>query len=179
MAAYPVTLRCTGSNTPPTERTRAYVGLGSNLDDPVGHVRQALVDLAALPETACLGHSRLYRSPPMGPSGQPDYVNAVAVLESGLEPRELLAELQAIEARHGRVRVAERWGPRTLDLDLLVYGNWQSTDPTLTVPHPGIAGRAFVVWPLFEIAPDLEIPGLAPVRRLAEALPAAALEVVG
>ena len=160
------------------ERTRAYVGLGSNLDDPVRHLRQALVDLAGIPETGGLRHSRLYRNPPLGPPGQPDYVNAVAVIETGLGPHALLAALQAIEVRHGRVRGLERWGPRTLDLDLLVYGAWRSSDPAITVPHPRIAERAFVLWPLFELAPDLEIPGLAPVRRLVEAVPADALEAL-
>jgi 2-amino-4-hydroxy-6-hydroxymethyldihydropteridine diphosphokinase len=105
-------------------------------------------------------------------------VNAVAVIETGLGPHALLAALQAIEVRHGRVRGLERWGPRTLDLDLLVYGAWRSSDPAITVPHPRIAERAFVLWPLFELAPDLEIPGLAPVRQLVEAVPADALEAL-
>ena len=98
----------------PREPVRAYVGLGSNLDDPVAQVRSALDELGELPHTLRVAQSSLYRSPPMGPAGQPDYVNAVAVLDTGLEPRALLRELQAIEARHGRVRGAERWGPRTL-----------------------------------------------------------------
>ena len=154
----------------PREPVRAYVGLGSNLDDPVAQVRSALDELGELPHTLRVAQSSLYRSPPMGPAGQPDYVNAVAVLDTGLEPRALLRELQAIEARHGRVRGAERWGPRTLDLDLLVYGDWCSSDPGLTVPHPGIGERPFVLWPLLEVAPGLRVPGLGVVRDLVRGL---------
>ena len=161
----------------PNELTRAYVGLGANLDQPAVHVRTALVELSELPETVRVGHSRLYRSPPMGPADQPDYVNAVAVLDTGLAPRDLLRGLQAIEARHGRVRGQERWGPRTLDLDLLIFGEWRSADPALTVPHPGIADRPFVLWPLLEVAPDLRVPGLSTVRDLARGL--APLELEG
>ncbi len=155
---------------PSTEPTRAYVGLGSNLGNPAGQVRTALAELADLPATVRVGHSRLYRSPPMGPADQPHYVNAVAVLDTALDPRALLLGLQGIEARHGRVRGQARWGPRTLDLDLLVFGEWCSADPSLTVPHPGIAERPFVLWPLLEVAPDLKVPGLAAVRDLVRGL---------
>ena len=136
-----------------------YVGLGSNLDDPQTQVRRALVALAALPDTRCTAVSGLYRTPPMGPPGQPDYINAVAALETRLAPHALLDQLQAIERAHARVR-AERWGPRTLDLDILVYGQQVLADQRLSVPHPGVAERAFVLLPLSEIAPDLSIPGL-------------------
>lgn len=148
---------------------RAFIGLGSNLDDPVRQVRSALAELADLPRTRLLRHSSLYRSPPMGPSGQPDYVNAVALLETALEPIELLDALQAIEAAHGRRREL-RWGPRTLDLDLLIYGELCLDHPRLLLPHPGIGERAFVLVPLAEVAPELEIPGRGPVAALAAAV---------
>lgn len=138
--------------------TRVYVGLGSNLADPVNQVERALAALARLPETRCEAVSPLYRTPPMGPPGQPDYINAVAALSTTLAPHRLLDELQAIEHAHARRR-AERWGPRTLDLDILLIGEKVLHDERLTVPHPGLAERAFVLLPLCDIAPDLEVPG--------------------
>ncbi len=162
-----------------SELTRAYVGLGSNLGDPADHVRTALHELAGLPATTRVGHSRLYRSPPMGPAGQPDYVNAVAMLDTALEPLDLLLGLQALEARHGRARGAVRWGPRTLDLDLLIFGERRSADPGLTLPHPGIADRPFVLWPLLEVAPDLQVPGLGAVRDLVRGMAPLPLEGAG
>ena len=138
----------------------AYIGLGSNLDDPQAQVQQAFRELDALPKSRCSARSGLYRSPPMGPAGQPDYVNAVAELSTGLEPEDLLQRLHGIEAAHGRVRSGDRWGPRTLDLDLLLYGDFQVLRPELTLPHPGLARRAFVLLPLLEIAgPEMPIPG--------------------
>lgn len=136
----------------------AYIGLGSNLNHPEQQIRQALKELGALPQTDCMAHSKLYRSSPMGPQDQPDYINAVAVLSTVLDPHHLLAELQAIEQRHNRVR-KRRWGERTLDLDLLLYGDFQIATAALTVPHPGLHERAFVLYPLAEIAPDVMIPG--------------------
>jgi 2-amino-4-hydroxy-6-hydroxymethyldihydropteridine diphosphokinase len=156
----------------------AYVGLGSNLDDPGAHVLRALEDLAALRQTRCLARSSLYRSPPMGPSDQPDYINAVAVLQTGLSARRLLEDLLEIERRHGRLRNGERWGPRTLDLDLLVYGEVCMDQPGLRVPHPGIAQRSFVVFPLAEVAPGLLIPGLGAVEELVAGCPRDGLERV-
>ena len=148
-----------------------YVGLGSNLDDPEQQVREALRELSSLPATRLIRSSRLYRNPPMGPVDQPDYVNAVAHLLTSLTARELLAELQRLERRHGRVRQdADRWGPRRLDLDLLTYGSSTIDEPGLQVPHPGIRERNFVLFPLLEIAPALEIPGLGAVTELAAAL---------
>jgi 2-amino-4-hydroxy-6-hydroxymethyldihydropteridine diphosphokinase len=126
----------------------------------------ALSELAQLPSTELLHYSRLYRSAPLGPVDQPDYVNAVAVLDTRLDPHELLAALQALEHVHGRMRAGMRWGPRTLDLDLLVFGDLRLSSESLTVPHPGIAERDFVLRPLAEIAPALEIPGLGPVQAL-------------
>lgn len=150
---------------------QAYVALGSNLDDPAAHVGRAFLDLAAIPATRCTRRSSLYRSAPMGPTGQPDYINAVAALETELVPEELLDHLQIIEHRHGRVRGAERWGPRTLDLDLLLYGDRVLRTERLTVPHPGLHQRAFVLYPLYEIAPQLRIPPRGSLEELIQQCP--------
>ncbi len=147
---------------------RACIALGSNLDDPLLQVTLAAKALDALPNSECLRLSSLYISAPMGAVVQPDYVNAVAVLDTRLPPRKLLRHLQDIENRQGRVRKGQHWGPRTLDLDLLLYGDLRQNDPVLTLPHPGLAQRNFVLFPLFEIAPDLEIPGLGSLRGLVE-----------
>ncbi|MCB1745949.1 MAG: 2-amino-4-hydroxy-6-hydroxymethyldihydropteridine diphosphokinase [Gammaproteobacteria bacterium] len=149
---------------------RAFVGLGSNLDDPAGQVRRAFTALAALPGTSLAARSRLYRNPPMGPQDQPDYVNAVAALDTTFTAEALLDALQGVERAHGRVRDGTRWGPRTLDLDLLVYADAVIATAGLHVPHPGIAERAFVLVPLAEIAPRLDIPGLGAVADLLEAV---------
>ncbi len=154
---------------------RAYIGLGSNLDDPLRQVRSALAELAALPESALVARSSLYRSAPMGPPEQPDYVNAVAVLDTRLEPLPLLEALQSLEAAHGRVRGPQRWGPRSLDLDLLLYGTQRLHDPRLSVPHPGLPERNFVLYPLSEVAPDLQVPGYGPLRDLLARCSAAGL----
>ncbi len=143
----------------------AYIGLGSNLDGPVDQVTRALAELAGLPGSAMVSRSGLYLNPPMGEMDQPDYVNAVARIDTRLEPEELLAELQAIESAHGRVRKG-RWGARTIDLDLLLYGSITIDTDALRVPHPGMRDRAFVLYPLYEIAPDLEIPGLGTLSEL-------------
>lgn len=137
--------------------TTAYIGLGSNLDDPPGQLRTALTELDALPQSRLLRASALYRSTPMGPAGQPDYINAVAALETALSAHALLQQLQRLETAHRRVR-AERWGPRTLDLDLLLYGDQRIDSRALTIPHPGLAERNFVLFPLYEIAPGLVLP---------------------
>jgi 2-amino-4-hydroxy-6-hydroxymethyldihydropteridine diphosphokinase len=143
----------------------AYIGLGSNLDDPAAQLTAAIEELAELPDTRLLARSSLYRSAPMGPQDQPDYVNAVAQIRTALEPGVLLDALQAIEQAHGRVR-SQHWGPRTLDLDILLYGDAVIDTPRLKVPHPGIAERNFVLYPLAEIDGDHEIPGLGRVRSL-------------
>lgn len=140
----------------------AYVGLGSNLERPEEQLLLALEELARLPATRLLAASGLYRNPPMGSVPQPDYVNAVAALETCLPPLELLDALQGIEQVHGRVRI-ERWGPRTLDLDLLLYADRIIDEPRLQVPHPGLHERPFVLYPLAEIAPGLTIPGRGPL----------------
>lgn len=149
---------------PTTDHSRhpavtSYVALGSNLSDPVQQVRIALTELAGLPDSRLVAASRLYRTAPVGPAGQPDYVNAVACLETRLEPGQLLVELQAIELAHGRRRDGTRWGPRTLDLDILLYGETLIDEPGLRIPHPEMSVRAFVLIPLAEVAPpDLVLP---------------------
>lgn len=148
----------------------AYIGLGSNLDDPVAQIDKAFAALDTLKDSQLLLRSPKYGSAPLGPQDQPDYVNAVAGILTTLSPEELLAQLQAIEKQQGRVRSGERWGARTLDLDLLVYGSEVIDSPNLQVPHPRIAERNFVLLPLNDIAPELRIPGYATVARLAAAI---------
>jgi 2-amino-4-hydroxy-6-hydroxymethyldihydropteridine diphosphokinase len=143
-----------------------YIGLGSNLQEPVQQVRRAIAALEHLPQTQRVRVSSLYRSPPMGPADQPDYINAVAMLETTLSAQELLRELQNIEARQGRVRGAVRWGARTLDLDILLYGQQTINTEQLTIPHAGLHQRPFVLYPLQEIAPTLTIPGRGGVDQL-------------
>lgn len=156
----------------------AYVGIGSNLADPLAQVRSACRALALLPATRLMAISRLYRNPPLGGVPQPDFVNGVVALLTGLEALPLLDGLRAIEQAHGRQRTTH-WGPRVLDLDLLLYGDLESSEPGLTLPHPGIRQRNFVLWPLLELAPGLSLPGVGSVRRLAEAVGTAGLEPVG
>ncbi|GAB4355297.1 MAG: 2-amino-4-hydroxy-6-hydroxymethyldihydropteridine diphosphokinase [Immundisolibacter sp.] len=145
----------------------AFIGLGGNLGDPVRQIEQALGAIAELPGTCLLKRSALYGSRPMGPAGQPDYVNAVAWVETALSPSQLLAALLDIERQHGRRRdAAERNGPRTLDLDLLLYADLVCDEPALTLPHPGAHERDFVLQPLAEIAPHMHIPGRGPVAEL-------------
>src|SRR5512143_2122176 len=121
---------------------RVYIGLGSNLDDPLSQVQTAIDELASLPQSCLHAVSPLYRTPPLGPADQPDYINAVAAIDTDLDPLALLDELQRIEHHHGRVR-SLRWGPRTLDLDLLLYGQSTLASERLTVPHPGLCERPF------------------------------------
>jgi len=144
-----------------------FVGVGANLGDPVAQARSACQALATdLPESMVVRCSQLYRNPPMGPPDQPDYVNAVAWLRSSLPAAELLHALQVIEQRMGRCRNGERWGPRLIDLDLLLYGDEIIVQPGLRVPHPGLVERDFVLFPLLEIAPDVRIPQLGPLTTL-------------
>jgi 2-amino-4-hydroxy-6-hydroxymethyldihydropteridine diphosphokinase len=157
---------------------RAYVALGSNLDNPIEHLRRALADLDAIRETRVLRSSHLYRNPPLGPQDQPDFINAVACLQTALEPRSLLEEVLAIERAHGRVRSGERWGPRTLDIDILLYDDWVIEQTQLRVPHPALTERSFVLYPLLEIAPELVIPGQGSVASAAARLPRGSLERV-
>jgi 2-amino-4-hydroxy-6-hydroxymethyldihydropteridine diphosphokinase len=145
--------------------TLAYVGIGSNLEDPRAQVAQAFDELARLPRTRLSARSSLYRSAPLGYAAQPDFINAVAELDTALGAHALLAELQALEARHGRSRGLAN-APRTLDLDLLLYGDTRIHEPQLVVPHPRMHQRAFVLQPLVEIAPQAQIPDLGSAAAL-------------
>lgn len=144
----------------------AYIGLGSNLENPAEQIVSARAAVAQIDEVKELAFSSLYRSSPMGPQDQPDYVNAVMGIATGLQAIDLLRCLQRIENEHGRVRTGLRWGARTLDLDMLVYDERTINEPDLIVPHPGIAERAFVLYPLYEIAPQLSIPGKGKIADL-------------
>ena len=137
----------------------ATIGLGANLNDPAGQVEYALAELDRLPDTRLVARSSLYASAPVGHVDQPDFVNAVAQVETALAPRALLAALLEIEHRHGRER-SFRNAPRTLDLDLLLYGDARFHEEGLTLPHPRMHERAFVLLPLTEIAPGTTIPGI-------------------
>lgn len=161
-----------------TSASVAYIAIGSNLGRPVKQVRRAGEALGRLPHTRLLGISPLYRNAAVGPGAQPDYVNAVAAIETRLDPHALLDALQAIEAQQGRVRGAVRWQSRTLDLDLLIYGDRAIRDERLTVPHPRMHERAFVLKPLLDIAPGLEVPGLGPIASLLTRVSAASLRPV-
>jgi 2-amino-4-hydroxy-6-hydroxymethyldihydropteridine diphosphokinase len=151
-------------------RQRAYVGLGSNLQDPARQVRDAFEALGRLPDTRLVRHSSLYRTAPVGNVDQPDFVNAAAELDTSLGAQALLAALLAIEAQRGRVR-SERNAPRILDLDLLLYGGQCIDAPGLAVPHPRLHERAFVLVPLAEIASEVEVPGRGAVRELLARVP--------
>lgn len=151
---------------PATTSSLAYVALGSNLGDRRAHLEAAFAALAALPGTMLEARSAIFETPPFGPLGQQDYLNAVAALSTSLAPHALLESLLAIEKTRGRVR-RERWGPRTLDLDLLLHGNISLNDARLTLPHPGMLGRAFVLAPLCELAPDLVFSGRTLAQHLA------------
>jgi len=163
----------------PEKSVTAYIGLGSNLQQPSEQLNQALQQLAKIPQTHLMTASPLYRSAPLGPADQPDYINAVAALATRLSPLELLDALQAIERQQGRVREGERWGPRTLDLDLLLYGNQQIHNDRLVVPHPGLGERNFVLYPLSDITgEDLLIPGLDTLGHLLQACSRQGLELL-
>ena len=135
-----------------------YIALGSNLADPLNQVESALLALKQLPDTRFIQCSRFYRTKPLGPQDQPDYLNAVVELKTRLQPEQLLDFTQAIELKHGRVRKAERWGPRTLDLDILLFGQQTINTSRLTIPHYDMKNREFMLYPLAEIAPDLVFP---------------------
>jgi 2-amino-4-hydroxy-6-hydroxymethyldihydropteridine diphosphokinase len=154
----------------------AYVALGSNLDDPARQIALAFDALGNLPQSRLVLRSPAYRSRPMGPVEQPDFVNAAAGLLTQLVPVAMLRALKELETRLGRAVPVLRWGPRRIDLDLLVHGDTRMDEANLKLPHPGIAGRAFVLAPLADIAPELVVPGLGRVKSLLRKIDAAALE---
>ena len=155
--------------------TRAYVALGANLGEPVAHLRAAVADLDALPGTRVVARSSLYRSAPVGLVDQPDFINAVVAVDTALEALPLLRTLLAIEARHGRVRSVPN-APRTLDLALLLDGEAVVGGTELTLPHPRMHERAFVLLPLLEIAPHVDLPGLGAARAFLPAVAGQAIE---
>ncbi len=155
-----------------------YIGLGSNMDHPQQQVTAALSELACLPDTALLQASSLYQSAPLGPQEQPDFINAVASLETALTAEALLDALQKIEQNHARVRTTH-WGPRTLDLDILLYGDMSIKTQRLTVPHPEMIRRSFVLEPLLELAPLIDIPGVGLAIDLYRGLQAEPLQRIG
>jgi len=140
-------------------RTRVFVGLGSNMNEPLKQLEKAVAAIRQIPDTTVQKLSGMYASAPMGPEDQPDYMNAVVELQSGLDAQVLLESLQMIEQQQGRCRDGERWTQRTLDLDILLYGNDVIHTDTLTIPHPGMHQRSFVLQPLKELDATIVIPG--------------------
>jgi len=163
-------------NNSVTQTITAYIGLGSNLASPVTQINSARNAISAAAGIKEQAFSSLFHSSPMGPQDQPDYVNAVMAVETDLSPTDLLHCLQRIEQAQGRVRKGQRWGARTLDLDILIYGDQLIELPELTVPHSGIAERSFVLYPLYEIAPQLIIPGKGNIADLIANCPLAGLK---
>jgi 2-amino-4-hydroxy-6-hydroxymethyldihydropteridine diphosphokinase len=138
--------------------TRVFIALGSNLEDSIGHVTTAMTELEALAEPDSFSASSLYRSKPLANMEQPDYINAVVCFRTSLTAYALLAQCQALENAHGRQRGIEKWSSRTLDLDIILYGNEVFTDEHLTIPHPGMKERSFVLYPIAELDPALKLP---------------------
>ncbi len=154
-----------------------YIGLGSNLENPAEQIRRARTVIANQVNISEISFSSLYSSPPMGPQDQPDYVNAVMNVHTRLSAIEVLRVLQKIEIDFGRVRKGERWGARILDLDLLLYADQQINLPDLIVPHIGLSERAFVIYPLAEIASEnLLVPGKQTIKKLLTTCPLNGLE---
>ncbi|HCI6424901.1 TPA: 2-amino-4-hydroxy-6-hydroxymethyldihydropteridine diphosphokinase [Klebsiella quasipneumoniae subsp. similipneumoniae] len=153
--------------------TLAYIALGSNLASPLAQVQAAIHTLGEIPHSRVVNVSSFYRTPPLGPQDQPDYLNAAVALETTLSPEALLDHTQRIELQQGRVRKAERWGPRTLDLDIMLFGDAVINSERLTVPHYDMRNRGFMLWPLFEIAPDLHFPDGMALRAVLDDLGAA------
>ena len=154
--------------TAPDTPARAYIGLGGNLDDPAARIQRAFGAIDRLPGTRLVQQSALYRTAPVGYLDQPDFINAVAAIDTTLTPLDLLHALLHLEVDAGRER-SFRNAPRTLDLDVLLYDQLQQDDPQLVLPHPRMGTRGFVLLPLQEIAPALVIPGLGPIGPLAAA----------
>lgn len=148
-----------------------YVALGANLGDPLQQAENAIASIEQIPQTSVIKISPFYRSKPLGPQDQPDYLNAVIKIITELSPLALLKALQTIELNLGRVRKANRWGPRTLDLDILLYDNQVIQSEELTIPHYDMYNREFVLYPLFDIAPDLILPNQVPLKILINKVP--------
>lgn len=150
--------------------TRVYIAIGSNLASPLEQVNAAVTALAAIPDSRMVAVSSFYRTPPLGPQDQPDYLNAAVALETELQAEALLDHTQRIELQQGRQRKAERWGPRTLDLDIMLFGDAVINSERLTVPHYDMKNRGFMLWPLYEIAPTLHFLDGATLRQVLENL---------
>ncbi|MEB7542811.1 2-amino-4-hydroxy-6-hydroxymethyldihydropteridine diphosphokinase [Enterobacter huaxiensis] len=150
--------------------TLAYIALGSNLASPLEQVNAAVQALGEIPHSRIEAVSSFYRTPPLGPQDQPDYLNAAVVLNTALDAETLLDNTQRIELQQGRVRKAERWGPRTLDLDIMLFGHEVIHTERLTVPHYDMKNRGFMLWPLFEVAPDLIFPDGISLKSILDGL---------
>ncbi|MEE9661472.1 2-amino-4-hydroxy-6-hydroxymethyldihydropteridine diphosphokinase [Enterobacter cloacae complex sp. CARB60] len=150
--------------------TLAYIAIGSNLASPLEQVNAAVQALGEIPQSRIVAVSSFYRTPPLGPQDQPDYLNAAVVLETALPAETLLDNTQRIELQQGRVRKAERWGPRTLDLDIMLFGHETINTERLTVPHYDMKNRGFMLWPLFEVAPDLIFPDGTSLKSILDSL---------
>lgn len=150
--------------------TLAYIAIGSNLASPLEQVNAAVQALGEIPQSRIVAVSSFYRTPPLGPQDQPDYLNAAVVLETALSAETLLDNTQRIELQQGRVRKAERWGPRTLDLDIMLFGHETINTERLTVPHYDMKNRGFMLWPLFEVAPDLIFPDGTSLQSILDGL---------
>lgn len=150
--------------------TLAYIAIGSNLASPLEQVNAAVQALGEIPQSRVVAVSSFYRTPPLGPQDQPDYLNAAVVLETALVAETLLDNTQRIELQQGRVRKEERWGPRTLDLDIMLFGHETINTERLTVPHYDMKNRGFMLWPLFEVAPDLIFPDGISLKSILDGL---------
>lgn len=153
---------------------QVYIALGSNLNSPMAQVRQACEELANLQQSELLNISPLYASKPLGPQDQPDFINGVVHIQTSLNPVELLAQLQKIEAMHQRVKT-RHWGERTLDLDILLFDDLVINTPSLVIPHYDMQNRAFVIYPLMDIAPNLVLPNGVTIQDLSAQIPATGL----
>jgi len=152
--------------------TLAYIAIGSNLASPLEQVNAAVQALGEIPQSRIVAGASFYRTPPLGPQDQPDYLNAAVVLNTALDADTLLDNTQRIELQQGRVRKAERWGPRTLDLDIMLFGHEVINTPRLTVPHYDMKNRGFMLWPLFDVAPDLTFPDGLSLKAVLDSLDA-------
>jgi len=151
------------------KKNTVYIGLGSNIEQPYLQIKNAIIALNTLPETRVIKDSGYFKSKPMGPEDQPDYVNAVVEIETTINSDDLLKHCQHIEKQQGRIK-SRRWGERSIDLDILLYGNQQIQTDVLTVPHPGVCLRDFVYIPLLKLAPDIILPGKGLLNVVAEKL---------